>query len=261
MKYSLSSRQTAEYLEKADEICVQWRDRNIIPDLFDKYPKANVVLKRYYSDCENPVNWEDIRMYNILGQGRFILGLSLMDEINLAKEHGYRFFYLAPVRTFQELTELKKLGVCYVELGAPLFFQMDKVRAHGVPVRAVANSAHHDSFFKHTDGVNGLWIRPEDVEQYDPYVSVIEFVGNQKQEQALFRIYAEQHKWSGDINMIIQDMNYPATNRMIPPELATSRLNCGQRCIENGRCHICYRLFDLANPELIRGYLAAMENT
>ena len=40
MKFSMSSRQTAEYLQKADEIKVQWRDRNIIPDLFEKYPDA-----------------------------------------------------------------------------------------------------------------------------------------------------------------------------------------------------------------------------
>jgi hypothetical protein len=36
----MSSRQSPEYLQKADEIKVQWRDRRIIPDLSEKYPNA-----------------------------------------------------------------------------------------------------------------------------------------------------------------------------------------------------------------------------
>jgi hypothetical protein len=48
---------------------------------------------------------------------------------------------------------------------------------------------------------------------------------------------------------------------MIPPTLAESRLSCGQRCMENGVCHLCKRTFDLANADMWRTYLANMENT
>ena len=37
MKYSVSSRQQPEYLQKCDEIKVMWNDRNIIFDLIEKY--------------------------------------------------------------------------------------------------------------------------------------------------------------------------------------------------------------------------------
>ena len=50
MKYSLSSRQSPEYLKKANEIKVQWRDRRIIPDLLENYPTATVNLNRFYMD-------------------------------------------------------------------------------------------------------------------------------------------------------------------------------------------------------------------
>lgn len=262
MKYSLSSRQSAEYLQKADEIKVEWRDRNIIPDLFEKYPNATVNLTRYFYDSDNEIDWKQIETFHILGQGRLYLGLTLIEEMAEARRREYNFYYMAAVRTFQELRDLMAAGVCRIRLGAPLFFQMDKVqRVCSLPIHAIANLASNDAMFERPEGVCGLWIRPEDVETYEPYVSVIEFIGNRSQEQALYRIYAEQHAWSGELGMVIRDLNYPCTNRMIPPTLAKTRLTCGQRCQETGNCHLCYRMFDLANPDLLRKYLETTKDS
>lgn len=261
MKFSVSSRQTAEYLKKADEIKVQWRDRRIIPDLAEKYPEATINLTRYFQDSEE-IDWREINDYHILCRGKLILGLTMTADMTAALSRKYDFYYISAIRTFQELRELLEFGVCRVRLGAPLFFQMDKVKAicH-VPIVAIANMASNDSIFERKDGVCGLWIRPEDIPTYEPYVDVIEFIGDQKQEQAFFRIYAEQHHWSGELGLLVQDLHYPCTNRMVPPTLAETRLNCGQRCQENGRCSICYRTFDLANPDKIRNYLEATKGT
>ena len=40
MKFSLSNRQQSAYLKKADEILIQYRDRNALPDYEEKYPEA-----------------------------------------------------------------------------------------------------------------------------------------------------------------------------------------------------------------------------
>lgn len=256
MKYSLSSRQSPEYLQKADEIKVQWRDRNIIPDLFEKYPNAIVNLTRYFQDREDEINWKQIDTFNILSQGRLILGLYAPGEMAQAREKGYSFYYLSAIRTFQELNDTMAAGVCRIRLGAPLFFQFDKVKkVCDLPVVAIANMASNDSIFERPNGITGIWIRPEDIETYEPYIDTIEFIGNKTQEQALYRIYAEQHAWSGELGLLVQDLNYPCTNRMVPPDLAQVRLSCGQRCEENGICHLCQRTFDLADPEKIRAYL------
>lgn len=260
MKFSMSSRQTAEYLQKADEIKVQWRDRNIIPDLFEKYPDATINLTRYFQDSQDEIDWKQISTYNILSKGKFVLGLTMTNEMIEARANHYNFYYLSAIRTFQELNEMANFGVCRIRLGAPLFFQLDKVRkVYSGPIYAIANMASNDSIFERADGVCGLWIRPEDIPIYKPYIELIEFVGNQKQEQALYRIYTEQHAWSGELGMLVQDLNYSCTNRMIPPSLAETRLTCGQKCQENGRCHLCYRMFDLANPDKIRNYLDAVK--
>ena len=187
MKYTLSSRQTPEYLAKADEITVQYRDRNIIYDLVEKYPTAGINLVRYYQEStQNLVDWNEIETFNTLAQGRLIIGLTLPEEVIEARQRGLKYYYLAEARTFAELRDFLRLGVCAIKITAPLFFQMDKVKQIcDVPIRAVANIANLDAVFTRPDGVTGTWIRPEDVELYEPYIDIIEFVGKQSQEQAL----------------------------------------------------------------------------
>ncbi len=50
MKFCLSSRQSKQYLEKADEIKVDFRDRNSIPDLAMDYPNKTIILVQYPGD-------------------------------------------------------------------------------------------------------------------------------------------------------------------------------------------------------------------
>lgn len=50
MKFCLRSRQDKQYLEKADEIRVDFRDRNIIPDLAMDYPDKTIILVQYLGD-------------------------------------------------------------------------------------------------------------------------------------------------------------------------------------------------------------------
>ena len=145
------------------------------------------------------------------------------------------------------------MGVSQLIIDAPLFFQMDKVKAFGIPVRAAANLSNRGILPTADAGVVGPWIRPEDVSIYEKYIDIIEFLQvNLKQEQALFRIYAEQHEWPGDVKLIINDLDSPALNRLIPPTFAKSRLNCGHRCQESGTCHICWRFLNLADEEKLR---------
>ena len=131
---------------------------------------------------------------------------------------------------------------------------MDKVKSLGIPVRAVANVAYNDGLPRE-DGVCGVWIRPEDVETYEPYVSVIEFEdADPRKERALYRLYAEKKRWPGDLGMIITNFNHLGVNRLILPEVAEKRLNCAQKCQSGSACKICYRAVDLADVEKLREY-------
>lgn len=50
MKFALSCRQSPAYLEKADQIIAEFRDRKIIPDLTEKYPEKDIILVQHYGE-------------------------------------------------------------------------------------------------------------------------------------------------------------------------------------------------------------------
>ena len=73
MKYCVSSRVGKSTLKKANEIKFAYRDRKAIPDYFEEYPEADIILQCSFLD---DVDWEEIKTLNILGRGHFILCLS-----------------------------------------------------------------------------------------------------------------------------------------------------------------------------------------
>ena len=93
-------------------------------------------------------------------------------------------------------------------------------------------------------------------------IDVCEFnVSTNREEQALYRIYAEQHEWPGELYMIVKDItNKDIFNRMIPPEFQERRSNCGMRCQVGGHCHFCDTITYLANPELLKPIKEKIEN-
>lgn len=252
MKFCLNSRQTAEYLKKADEIKFEYRDRKALPDFFEKYPEATFVL---IMNGAEDIDQKELEEYNILSQGRltFCIG-SDRETLSICQDIGAKFYYGFPITSFWELRSAIAAGVSYAILGAPLFFMMDRVKALDIPIRAIPNVAHYN-YIPTTNGICGTWIRPEDLDLYEDYISMVEFEDcDQRKEQALFRIYAEQKTWPGEITDIISNLNASGTNRIILPEFGQRRLNCGQRCQDTGACRICERSLRLANPELLRNY-------
>ena len=255
MKYCLSSRNEKKYLELADEIKVQYRDRRIIPDLFEKYPNANIILHIFHEDIQTEESWREVYKYHVLGQGRFICCVSNFEIAYMCKEDNIKFYYGYPIKTYYELKAAIDYGVCYVRLGEPLFFDMDRVKEFGVPVRAVPNIAYNDGFPRE-HGIYGTWIRPEDVEIYEPYIDVFEFEDcNLKKERGLYRLYSQSKKWSGPLELVISNFNHSGINRMVVPDLAYKRLNCKHMCQSGGSCRACYRAILLANPEEMQEYM------
>lgn len=255
MKYCLSGRQDIVYLKKADEIRIEYRDRNAIPDYAEKYPEVNLVLEVRPTDA--PINFSDLKELYVLAHERLTIcipDITSFVAIEL-RNAGIPFFWGYTITTAYDLRAAKALGVCQARIGAPLFFQQDVIKKIGLPTRVVADVAD-EGYFNRPDGVVGAWIRPEDVHYYEDTVEVIEFSKCDKaHEQALFRIYAEQHNWPGKITMLIQNIGKECDNRMLPPKFAEMRLNCGQRCQNDSSCQICYHLFTLADADRLKDYL------
>ena len=251
MKWCLSSRQTNEYLSKADEIKVQYRDRNVIYDLREKYKKATIILHMPF-DKETVVNWSEISTFNVYTEHNFIVCLNNITDAQKCKEENIKFYFGFPVSSFYELNCLKKMGVCYVRLGGALSFALDKVQKIGIPIRAVPNIAN-ETPWPQEDGVCGSWIRPEDIDSYSRYIEAYEFEDcDITKEQALYRIYAEQKNWPGKLSMLFSNLHFEATNRLISPDFGLTRQTCRQRCQEDSHCRYCYRCLEIAQEDKIR---------
>lgn len=257
MKYCLNSNQTSEYLKKADEIKLRYEDRHELIDFVEKYPDKTIILTM--SGFKGVIAWDDIKRYNTICNGNFIIALDFLypQVIQECKENNIKFYHNYPITTFWELQLLKNIGVAYAFIDSPLTHQIVDAANIGVPLRMAPNIARY-AYIPADNGVIGSWIRPEDLELYEPYLTAIEFedCDTINKEQALFRIYKEQKGWSGDLGMIITNLNYPGVNRMLPSTLTKRRMNCGQRCA-NGKsvCQLCYRYLDLANPDKLRSYM------
>ena len=249
MKYCLSSRCTPKYLSQIDEIKVEWRDRDSILDLINTYQSATIVLI-----CEEEINQEieEINMLNRAAAGRLICCLRSLNAAPILKSHNIRFYWGFPCETHYELHALKEMGVCYVRLGAGLFFDMSYVKKIGIPVRATPNVANL-AYMPFVSGIPGTWIRPEDIDIYDKegYVDTIEFEDcNTTKEEALFRIYGLEQGWDGPLNELFTNFESDARGCLIHPDVAEARLNCRQKCQREGNCQICYRAMKLANKDI-----------
>ena len=258
MKYCLNSRQEGKYLAKADEIKVAARDHKSIPSLARQYPNADIILELAPNGKE--IDNSLIKEYDEACAKRFIVCVNKLDSdtINFYRANNIRYYWGYEINTPKELNSLKHFtDVCYVRVSGPLFFNHKLLNKVGIPVRATANVADF-GYLPKKDGVTGTWIRPEDVPEYEGTVGAIEFGGIERseQERALFRIYAEQHNWPGDLDLIITNLDFSdkVCNRMIPPDFVKARLNCGQMCEAGGPCQLCYRYLRLANKDLIAQY-------
>jgi hypothetical protein len=251
MKFCLRNRISGNYLVKADEIKVDTRDYASTPDLFEKYPDKDIILELFHKE---DTDWNELRRWGVLSKGHLILCLDKPEDIPKAKEIDVKFYLGYPVTSFYELNALIDQEVSYVVVGMPLFFETDKLMRYDVPFRCVPNVAYIDGIWRE-HGACGQWIRPEDLELYEEVFDVIEFSHvNPDKEEALYRIYAEQHTWPGELGMIIENLNHVGENRMLGPELTRKRLNCGQRCQSGGACRICKLSLALATPEFIKAY-------
>jgi hypothetical protein len=81
------------------------------------------------------------------------------------------------------------MGVSQVLIGGPLYFDLAPVAKKGVPIRVVANMCF-DSYIPREEGICGTYIRPDDVDEYDKYVTTIEFFAEKLEKEAtLLEIY------------------------------------------------------------------------
>ena len=169
MDYCLRSRLSPRYLAKAAEIRVDYRDRRSIPDVAHRFPDKTIIL--FPGDEE--YDWTEIDRYNLLCKSNFIISLNNVPDALEAKRRGLRFMLNYEATSYWDLIGLQNLGCEYAYVGIPLFFDLEGTLNYDIKLRAIPTVAYnHD--LPYEDGICGKWIRPEDVEEYEGYIQVLQ---------------------------------------------------------------------------------------
>lgn len=254
MRYCVSARQPYSILKKADEIKVNYIDRERIMDFIENIPNKAIILDVPGDEAE----WETWTMY---GEkfNEFYIALHNLKRYKEFADRGIKWYWPYPITSYYELNMIIALKPSYLMIGPPLSFDLDQVKAMAyaegeaapIPVRMICNNAKPDYLPRanaDADGICGQWVRPEDAARYEYAVQCFEFENvDLKQEEVLLTIYKENQTWPGNLNLIIQNLNFNVDNRAVPDDMPAARINCGQRCQSTSGCKLCWSALKFAD--------------
>lgn len=248
MKYSLSYRVSPKYLAKADEIRIPLKAIERVGEFAEKYPNADLLLDIGF---EMPI--DEIETAITLARGKLIVRTANLDVVPANVPYIWTF---SP-KDLYELNALQSLKVHDIQINNALFFQVDKLKH--LPLRFNPTEATTQAILPNINTIVSPYMRPEDQKLYEDRIDILELSAETpEKEEALFRIYAEEGEWPGQLDAIIP-IETDAINRMIPPEFGKMRYNCGLGCLRGTKCQSCYRYLKMADLDLIKDYTNSMK--
>ena len=161
------------------------------------------------------------------------------------------FYFEFPVYNYWQANALINLGVSAIRIAGEIAHDIDYLNKLNVEIRVCPYHSYAPFGYK---PLYGGWFRPEDLYQIDA-IDVCELYDTDKtRSQALYRVYAQDHEWAGDIGLLIPELKVEPTilNRMFPPEFQERRNSCRMKCQSGGHCHWCDTMSFLAVAEHIR---------
>ncbi len=251
MNFVVSCRQTLTYLKDKPEIKMNYIDIERIRDFITDEWTFQGELVIYIPNQMN-VDWEQLKTYNQILN--IVIAVENPADIITAQNQGFSVFWAYPISSFQELRSFLAAGVSQVLLDAPLYFDLRVVKkiCGNAQIRLVVNKCLNDySFLK--DGIQGTYVRPEDIKHYAQYVDHFEFdVKTLEQERTLYKVYAIEQNWPGNLELLLTNLNYSVDNRgfeaLEGDNFAERRMNCQQACQRDAnKCRYCPITFKLIN--------------
>lgn len=242
MKYCVSGRQPRDILKKADEIRLNYKDKEGMYNFIEDFPNKKYIITIPKDD--SVIDWQELQMFST--KVDLTLALENVRMAKICKELKLKFYWAYPITSFYELRGLVFLGVCELLLGAPLYFDLAEVKRYNLPIRLVANLCF-DGYIPRPNGVCGTYVRPEDVPAYEPFVNTLEFETDDiKKEAVLLKVYQEDKHWPGNLNLLLTNLGEHVDNRGIPEQFGAARTQCRQNCQRNGSCKLCFNAIQLS---------------
>ncbi len=235
-----------------------WKYHTSIFDVLNVNSEATIVLTISSNDTLTKEDWDQIEQYDEITHGSVKVALINSNDYKECIKRDIPFFFINSISEPWMLNAVVNMGVCAARVTGELTHDLDYLKNLPIEIRVFANQP--GAPFDYNPLIGG-WFRPEDLYKLDA-IDVCEFsTENIQQEQALYRIYAEQKEWPGRLDIIIKNLNNENIyNRMLPPDFQERRSNCSMRCQRGGYCRYCNTIVNLANPDLLRPIKEKLEN-
>lgn len=257
MKYCINYSNKSHIIDKVDEILIRY-DKNKILELFTQFIPAHlnqrvIVQLMEENNIDTIVNnlKKIISIYNENKDIKFDIQLPFYNQkfMEELKDTNLKYFFKVAANSWDKFTGLISQNVSDIYITDELAFELDKIAeiAHknNIKVRIYPNIAQ--SRWDKLSDILKFFIRPEDIEMYEPYVDVCEFYGDKAQQiDTYYKIYQEDKKWFGDLQEIIIGLDSKIDSRYIIPRFAEKRIKCGKDCLKGGKCKMCKRILDLS---------------
>lgn len=250
MKYCLDFKKTSPYMAEVDELSINFKDNfQALVSFLKKRPdkRINIII----ADKDELTPAQRGKMAEIIQKfpNAYLCYTFLKADSERLLPQG-RTFYSRFAKTWDDVFNYIDAKVSDVYVAEELCFDIVRVssllHSHNIQVRAYPNVCQTSC--KTVDKLKTFFIRPEDVPYYEPYIDVLEFFFDKYSQDALYKIYALDGKWPGNLNTIIIGFDKSLNNQFFPsdPAFATTRTNCQRNCLKGGNCRVCDKFYALA---------------
>lgn len=240
MKFAIKFYQGCRILPDADEIIIQYNEKN--PNLikFVQEYKDNqriVVNITELADIEDNLN---IFEAAYKAHPQFAILLSYKQNVVDIAEMNIPFFFIEGASNMDDVMGMLHLGVTDLYVMNELAFNIKNISQYchknNVAVRVYPNVAQSSTNFS-INTLTKFFIRPDAVKIYEPYVDIFEFFGPLDRQPVLYDIYRDE-RWLGMLDEVVIGLNKNIDNQTIVPYFDVIRTDCRKVCgIE--KCNIC----------------------
>ena len=253
MKYCANYHKDFRYLDKVDEIIIRYKDqtqKQLIDFLNTVRAEVRVIAKLE----DNSLNIDKVAeiFANVkVIHPNFAVMLSGPDAAfsDRLREKNIPFFYFSLVDKWDVLMSYLTVGVSDVYIVNELGFDLKDVskvcKEYNTQIRVFPNVAQLSSRVGNLNKLKSFFIRPDDIEYYEPYVDVCDFFGPLDRQSVLYEIYTKE-KWLGNLSDLIIGLNVDIENTTLVPSFGIERLSCRKDCYK-GKCIICDKCLAVAN--------------
>ena len=248
MKYSLPFYVGNPYLQKADEISIKYDVSSEVSliDFLDEHIGQRIVLRIAKNNHLTDKNYQFLQaVVKQYAEGTVVLCFEELTSIgtNFRLPHFFKYY----CTDIEQALALAEKGVTDIYVTDNLCYWLkevrDKVKCN---IRVFPNWAQ--SSIDLSNPYTKFFIRPEDVNLFEPYIDYLEFyTTNVKLAADLYEIYCIKKSYTGWLEILITGLPHiQVHNECIDPLLATERLNCHKSCTYWSNCKLCEKWFSLA---------------